>query len=209
MSWDPLAHQQPGYWCCWWRARFLNATQNSWASTFACSSRCPCDRRKDWCCETFQLFQPIKGSLEPRASDHYSTERASSCSEHDTSVSLDLARQQFLFSVLQVLKATRGERQLFFPFSNTQVAQKMEDALKQLRCHRLNITPYALQHGGATEDRAVNAEARKRCRSAEDGSALPVYDGTKNTRPALERDLEGDSLVASMLQGTAVFVPDC
>ena len=33
----------------------------------------------------------------------------------------------------------------------------MESALKQLRCQQLQITPQPLQHGGASEDRAVNA----------------------------------------------------
>ena len=35
----------------------------------------------------------------------------------------------------------------------------MENALKQLHCQQLQITPFALRHGGASEDRAVNASS--------------------------------------------------
>ena len=70
----------------------------------------------------FQLLPPIKGirgaagrlSLLIRASE---PGQRGKTGEYDTSVSLDLARQHFLFPVLQLLKDTRGERQLLFPFS--------------------------------------------------------------------------------------------
>ena len=45
------------------------------------------------------------------------------------------------------------------PFSYTQPYQNTEDALKQLRCQQLQITPYTLRHGGASEDRAVSAKS--------------------------------------------------
>ena len=41
------------------------------------------------------------------------------------------------------------------------MAQQMENALKQLRCQRLRITPHAFRHCGASEDRVVNARNLK------------------------------------------------
>ena len=57
------------------------------------------------------------------------------------------------------LKDTRGEGQLLFPFSYTQVTKGKQNALKPLRCQQLQITPYAFRHGGASDDRAVNARS--------------------------------------------------
>ena len=112
----------------------------------------------------FQRLPPIKG-IPGTAGKWSPLIRASELAqpgktgEYDTSVSLDLAHHQFLFPVLPVLKATRGERQLLLPFSYTQPDQNTEDALKQLRCQQLQITPYTLRHGGASEDRAVSARS--------------------------------------------------
>ena len=182
---EPPAHQRPGYWCCWWRAGWQNATTNSWVSTCACSSRRTCDRQKDWRCEASSSSRRPSEFLEPRASGHYSPERApgqpGKTGEYDTSVSLDLARHESLFPILQVLTGTRGERQLLFPFSYTQASQTMEDALKQLRCQRLKISPHALRHGGASEDRAVNARSLEEVQKRGGCESFAMYDGTKNT----------------------------
>ena len=59
------------------------------------------------------------------------------------------------FEAARCLKATRDAQQLLFPFSYTQAAQKMEDAVEQLCCQRFRIMSYALRHGGASEYRAV------------------------------------------------------
>ena len=66
----------------------------------------------------FQLLPPIKGipGAAGKSSARASWEQPGKTGEYDTRVSLDLARHQFLFSVLQLLKATRGEQQLLFPF---------------------------------------------------------------------------------------------
>ena len=94
---------------------------------------------------------------------------------YDTSVSLDLARQQELFTVLQLLKDTRGERQLLFPFSHIQATKEMENALKQLRCQQLQNHAISLRHGGASEDRDVNARSLEEL----DGRGSTVCDATK------------------------------
>ena len=84
---------------------------------------------------------------EPRHSQLGPRMRGCSPGLGGSGVSLDPARHQFLFPALQVIKATRGVRQFLFSFSYAQEAQKMEDALEQLRCQRLRITPYALAQG--------------------------------------------------------------
>ena len=122
---------------------------------FETNMRPRCEASSSFC----QLKKGIPGtagklSLLIRASE---LAQPGKTGEYDTSVSLDLAHYQFLFPVLRVLKATRGERQLLLSFSYTQPDQNMEDALKQLRCQQLQITPYTLRHGGASEDRAARS----------------------------------------------------
>ena len=112
-----------------------------------------------WRCEASSSFRQSNEFLEPpwslliRASG---LGQPGKTGEYDTSVSLDL---QSLFPVLRLLKDTRGEGQLLIPFSYTQATKEMENALKQLRCQQLQITPYVLQHGGASEECAVNARS--------------------------------------------------
>ena len=107
----------------------------------------------------FQLLPPIKGTSG--AAGKCSSERAGQGSLPNRRV-----RDQRLggpgtptvpVSRSALLKDTRGERQLPFPFSYTRATKEMENALKQLRCQQLQITPYALRHGGASDDCAVNA----------------------------------------------------
>ena len=73
--------------------------------------------------------------------------------EYDNSVSLDLARHQFLFPVLQVHKATRG-------------AQPTREWPKRWKTHSSNsvVSDHESRHmpfdtGGSSEDRAVNARS--------------------------------------------------
>ena len=99
--------------------------------------------------------------------------------EYDTSVSLDLARHQFLFPVPQVLKETRGARQLLSPFSYAQAPQQMEDALVQ---HLVSGCESLLVPSGTVAQAKTalsTAEAWKKFRKAEDGKASPVYDDAK------------------------------
>ena len=85
-------------------------------------------------------------------------------------------------SVLQVLTATRGERQLLFPLSYTQAAQKMEYALKRLRCQLLRITPMPSGTVAQAKTALSTPEAWRKFGHVEDGTALPVYDDSKSMR---------------------------
>ena len=194
-------------------ARWLAENRQKLLGLYFCLLFEPCMRPSEGLAlRGFQLLPPIEGnsgvagkwSLLIRARELGQTGKTG---EYDTGVALDLARHEFLFPVLRLLAGTRGERQFLFPFSYTLATKEMENALKQLRCQQLQITPYALRHGGASEDRAVNARSQeewqkrggwksfnsvrryeKHARLSLDMSKIPRE--LLQQGPALERDLE-------------------
>ena len=136
---DYLVLQRQGHWCCWWLVGLRNTTRISRVSTFACSSKRTCGRRKDWRCDASSSFRRSREFLELRES--HPRERAGSSLAKLGSTTPGCHRTWHAISIC--LPYCKCSKQLeandsSSPSSYTHAAPQMEDAVKQLRCHRLH-----------------------------------------------------------------------
>ena len=96
---------------------------------------------------------------------------SSKVSEYDDSVPLDLERQQFLVEPLLLLKASRLDQQLLWPFKYSEFQKKFAAVVKELALTKFGLLAIGLRHGGASHDRSVLAnelvavQQRGACRS--------------------------------------------
>ena len=81
----------------------------------------------------------------------------SKVSEYDHSVPLDLERQQFLVEPLLLLKASRLDQQLLWPFKYSEFQKNFAAVVKELALTKFGLSAYGLRHGGASHHRSVLA----------------------------------------------------
>jgi integrase len=77
--------------------------------------------------------------------------------EYDTSIALDLERQQFLFPLLETMVASLAPLARLWTIGYAELAHSFSVAIQELGLSALGLTLYGLRHGGASHNRAVGA----------------------------------------------------